>query len=770
MMRNKRNKLKTLSILISLLLFFINVGKFEVRADDTISNNADLVSIYINGQRINVIDPWISNYDMELPINTPEDLLSVVGEPYDLKSIVSVEGNKLVNNCALVKIIVTAEDNVSKRTYYVNVTLKEAGLDGSFTDIKTADFHSIALKSNGILYSFGENNFGQLGDGTRKTRTKPVQIKGLSNVIDFDTSNSHSIAVTSDGSVWVWGLNDYGQLYGGDRNDVLTPVKINELHDIVKVRSGNRYSLALDSNGVVWKFGYNSKGQFEDETENANLKPMPIKELKDIKVIDIETGDFHSLVLSAEGNVYAWGANDFGQLGDGTLINRYAPVKLSGLPGVRYINAKGNTSSCITEDGDALLWGETNYPEDRNILTPEAVQGIDEPLYTEFNNNNIVELSKDGTVYSSGSNKYGQLGDGTDIDRTSIESIYDMGSVKKISTSPYNIFMLGEGGYIYALGRNEIGQLGIDTTGNYMSTPQKLSEFNDSKVDMVYANRNSGEVDENTVINLATDTVNSKIYYTLNGSDPTDKSIPYSQPITVTRYTVIKAVAVKNGKYSAVSTFEYIISNKAGTELNITIGTKSTDEGIVVEIPIKFSNVPKTGISKLKFAIQFNPEIMEIYDVIPDDIITNSEDFDYYVSSDSDDTLILSFSSSSKNNYISESGNFAVLKLYITGNASPGKWSISQVFTSGEGFYSSSNSKLKVYYNAGYVDTNMLYGDVDGDKRVTALDLQYVQRYVSDNVSYFPESKGYEAADINKDGKITLSDIELIKKLILRGK
>jgi alpha-tubulin suppressor-like RCC1 family protein len=764
MVKNKRYEFKILSIIVSMFLIFITFGEFRVSASS--SSNADLVSININGQRINVTYPSVTNYSLELPVNTPEDFLTVVGEPYDLNSIVSVEGNKLIDKCALVKIIVTAENKTTSRTYYVNVTLKEPSLNGSFIDIKTADFHSLVLKNDGTLYSFGENDFGQLGDGTTETRNKPVQVKGLANVIDFDTSNSHSAAVTSDGSVWVWGLNDYGQLNSGSRSEVLTPIKVNGLYNIAKIRVGNRYNLALDRNGIVWFFGYNSKGQIYDEPEDAIMKPMKIKELSDIEIVDIETGDFHSLALTAEGEIYAWGANDYGQLGNGTLINKYYPVIVPDLEDVRYISAKGNTSSCITESGSAMLWGESSYPDIRSVSIPEEIDGIANPYSIEANNNNIVEVSKEGNVYSLGSNEYGQLGNGTYNDRDYFSLMSGVSKVKKMSSSPYNIFSVGGDGFIYAVGRNEVGQLGINTSGSPSVTVKKISEINDSLIDRVYSDRNSGEVEINTVVRLSTSALNSKIYYTIDGSDPTDKSLTYEKPIIITKYTVLKAIAVKYGKYSSVSTFEYYIRGNTVTNMEIIIGSKSTSEGSEIEIPITFSNVPDTGIANLKFAVQFNPEAIRLSSVTPGDIIKQSKDFSYSVS---DGTLIFSFTDSTKTNNIIKSGTFAVVKLYMKSSADLGRYSISQVFTSDEGFYSRLYQKYNVKIDAGYVDTNLMYGDVDGDQKVTALDLQYVQRYILNKLSYFPGSKGYTAADMDKDGSITSSDIELIKKSILRG-
>jgi alpha-tubulin suppressor-like RCC1 family protein len=758
-------KFKIGSLVMGILIFITAFTGIEARA--SASSNADLISITINGQRISIIYPWMTTYDLELPENTPEQLLNVIGEPEDISSIVSIEGNKLINKSALVKVIVTAENKTTKRVYYVNVTLREPSLTGNFIDIKTADFHSLALKSDGTLYGFGENEFGQLGDGTREPRNKPVQVKGIANVIDFDTSISHSAAVTSDGSVWVWGLNDYGQLSSENNSDILTPVKVSGLQDIAKVRTGNRFNIALDNSGLVWVWGYNSKGQLEDEEDTGALKPQLISQLSSLAIKDIEAGDFHSLVLSEEGKVYAWGSNEYGQLGNGTTNSKYFPSEIGDLGSIKFINAKGNTSSCVSDDGTVYIFGETNYLYGEAILIPEPVQDVDDTFIIEAANKNIVQLDLEGHVNAYGNNDYGQLGNGSYSSTSYFSSVYVAGRARKISISPYNIFIIGEDGGIYGAGRNDVGQLGTGAAAQSVSTLQKITEVADSQIDRVYADKASGEVSLNTTIKLATSTLSSKIYYTLDGSDPTEKSTLYVSPIPVTKYTIIKAVAVKNGKYSAVSTFEYVVSNSV-QDMSVAIGTKTAVSGSVIEVPITFLTVPQGGISNLKFAVQFNPEVLSLSDVVPGDIVKDSKDFSY--SKEEDGKIILTFSDSTKtSNNIIKTGTFAVLKLYLRSGNSSGKYTITQTFTSGEGFYSKYYKKYDVKYSQGFVNTGILYGDVDGDQKVTALDLQYVQRYVLNKLYYFPGSRGREAADMDKNGAIDSKDVELIKNQILKG-
>jgi alpha-tubulin suppressor-like RCC1 family protein len=775
--KSKKNVFKMLSIVLNFLLIILSVSGADVRASAVDSSNTDLISMTINGQKINVEYPWVVNYNLSLPSNASGDYLSVVTEVYDKNSTVSIEGNKIINNSALVKVTVTAENKISSRVYYVNVEVKDVDSNGGFVDIKTADFHTLALKDDGTLYSFGENKFGQLGDDTKTMRTSPVQVKKLTNVTDFDTSNSHSIAVTSDGAVWVWGLNDFGQLGVNSNKDILIPTKVEGISGIVKVKAGNRFNLALDKYGHVWFWGYNAKEQFEDNDNINLLKPSILSGLSSTKIIDIAAGDYHSLALSDEGNVYTWGANDFGQLGNGTLYNNNIPDEVIDLEKIKFISANGNTSSVITEDGRAYYWGEIIFyeggiSEEGTVVTvPELIEGISEAQRIEVNNNHIVYMKINGEVYSKGVNKYGQLGDGTINNKDYFSWISRINLVNKISISEHSSFFLSEDGYIYVSGRNDIGQLGVNQIGGIFITPKKLESFSSIIVSNVYSNYKSGEVDKLTVVRLATDTFGSRIFYTIDGSNPSDKSTIYRTPIVINEYTVIKAIALKDGRYSAVSNFEYIISNKAKTEMNITIGSKESKVGEYVEIPITLSNVPAGGISNLKVALKFNPEILSLQNITHGELVKESSDFSY--TKLSNDTILLSFYDSSRTNRnISKAGTLATIKFYVKYGVSAGRYSIEQVYNSEEGVYSKGVRVVNVYYNNGYVDAvnpnSIIYGDVDGDSKVTALDLQYVQRYISKKILYFPHYKGTETADVDKDGDIDSNDIELIKKIILK--
>jgi probable HAF family extracellular repeat protein len=244
-----------------------------------------------------------------------------------------------------------------------------SGLRGAVAIAAGGYGHSIALESDGTVWAWGYNIFGQLGDGTNTgpqtciignssyaCSMTPVRVIGLSGVAAISAGFYHSMALKLDGTVWTWGLNSFGQLGNGTNTNSNVPVQVSGLSNIVAIAGDAYHSMALKSDGTVWAWGDNEFGQLGNGTIiNSNI-PVQVSGLSG--VVAIATGGFgHSMALKSDGTVWTWGDNEFGQLGNGTITNSNIPVQVTGLSNVAAIAEGFYHSLALKSDGTVRTWG-----------------------------------------------------------------------------------------------------------------------------------------------------------------------------------------------------------------------------------------------------------------------------------------------------------------------------------------------------------------------------------------------------------------------------
>lgn len=281
--------------------------------------------------------------------------------------------------------------------------------------------HSLALRSDGIVFAWGTNFSGQLGDGTSVlNRNSPVQVSNLTNVIDVAVGNYHSLALKSDGTVWAWGSNVFSQLGDGTTTDRLTPVQVSGLTNIVAIDSTNYHSLAVKSDGTVWAWGYNTDSQLGDGTTTTPLAPVQVSGLS--QVSGVSAGTSHSLAVKTDGTVWVWGNNAGGQLGIGTTTNQTTPIQIPGLSNVKEVDGSWMHSVALKNDGTVWAWGNNHSGQlgdgttGTTYLSPSQVVGISGVTSLSTSSSFTVAHKSDGTVWAWGKNRFGQLGDGTTTD------------------------------------------------------------------------------------------------------------------------------------------------------------------------------------------------------------------------------------------------------------------------------------------------------------------------------------------------------------------
>jgi alpha-tubulin suppressor-like RCC1 family protein len=248
-----------------------------------------------------------------------------------------------------------------------------------------------------------------------------VAVNGLTTgVVAIGAGDENSVALKADGSVWAWGRNDRGQLGNGTNTDSDVPVLVSGLSSgVTAIADGRDFSLALKSDGSVWGWGNNFNSQLGNGTEETQEStPTRVKGLG-ARVTAIAVGDVHSMALTSEARVWAWGSNRSGQLGDGSSRDSRMPVQVSILSGVKAIAAgRSDDSLALMSDGSVWAWGwgaagqlGNGTTTDRSV--PIAVSSLARDVTAiaagDFDN---LALKSDGSVWAWGSNNHGELGDG----------------------------------------------------------------------------------------------------------------------------------------------------------------------------------------------------------------------------------------------------------------------------------------------------------------------------------------------------------------------
>ena len=190
--------------------------------------------------------------------------------------------------------------------------------------IEAGSFHTLALKSNGTVWAWGLNDDGELGDNSAINRSTPVQVGasvlGFTNIIAIAAGDNHSMALKSDGTVWVWGSNEFAQIGNGTASgvDQLVPVQNTTLSNITQIAAGVFHSMAQDKTGKVFVWGDNFYGQVGNGAASDTPQTTPVQTATLSGVIEIDTAGFTNYARLADGSVRAWGANDGGEIGNGT--------------------------------------------------------------------------------------------------------------------------------------------------------------------------------------------------------------------------------------------------------------------------------------------------------------------------------------------------------------------------------------------------------------------------------------------------------------------
>ncbi|MEA2645150.1 MAG: hypothetical protein QOE92_233 [Chloroflexota bacterium] len=379
--------------------------------------------------------------------------------------------------------------------------------------------HSVAVKSDGTAYGWGDNSNGQVGNNDSPNDTdEPALVTGvggtgnLSGVVAVAAGGNQALALLTDGTVRAWGRNAEGEL--GDNNapnDSDSPVQVvgpggtGTLGGIVAVAEGRYHSLALKSDGTVWAWGNNSNGQLGDGNGPTD-SPTPVQVLGAggtgvlSGVVAIGAGNYYSMALKSDGTVWTWGQDDNGQLGDGdpqtdsdTPVQVVGPGGVGTLGGVVAIAPNRHQALVLRSDGTVWAWGNNangelgdNSTTERH--TPVQVVGaggsgfLTDVIAVAMGGHHALAAKSDGSAWGWGRNADYQVGDGTNTERHVPTQVVGAGGtgtlagVESVTAGDHHSLALRTDGTIWGWGRDNSGEVGNNTSGPDVQTPSKVSQ------------------------------------------------------------------------------------------------------------------------------------------------------------------------------------------------------------------------------------------------------------------------------------------------------
>lgn len=403
------------------------------------------------------------------------------------------------------------------RSYYTNFNMFDAsdksqidlGYDETIIMVSVGDEHSGLLTSYGRLYMWGDNRYGKLGDGSYGDQYTPVEITEYFNltpgekIIQIALGLEHSMALTNLGNVYTWGSNEYGQLGNNSIYNESRPVKIttyfslNSQEIITQISAGYWHNGAITNQGHVFTWGSNSGGRLGIGRTLINVAKTPRNITNSFNlgygeiIIELSLGGWQSMALSSEGRIYTWGDNSYGGLGNGESIytNQYAPAEitkyfnLSVEEKVISLSSGYQHSSAVTNQGRLFMWGQSKNGQIGDGRLTYSMLPLDITQYFNLSEGEMIvnsglstfsssAFTSDNRVFTWGGNSYGVLGDGSTSTKTTpydVTENMDLNDNEHILSSAYieHMMVVTSDSRVITWGSNTNGQLGLGTTASH---------------------------------------------------------------------------------------------------------------------------------------------------------------------------------------------------------------------------------------------------------------------------------------------------------------
>jgi alpha-tubulin suppressor-like RCC1 family protein len=329
--------------------------------------------------------------------------------------------------------------------------------------------HGCARKFDGTLWCWGANDSGQLGDGTGVDHASPAPVMALGNgVVEVSVGDLFSCARRADSTLWCWGSNVSGQLGNGSFDNSLAPTQVSALGAAVaEVSAGDLFACARKLDGTVWCWG---TGPLGNGAVTSSATPVQVAALG-TAAAEVSTGDGAACARKTDGTLWCWGSNTFGVVGDGTTTDRLSPVQVTALGANVTGVSVGDIFACgVMSDGSVWCWGANDHGQlgdgtTTNHSLPMQVPTLHNVATVSADGRHACAHRRDGTLACWGWNAHGELGDGTTSDRSTPVAVSALGtSVAEVSAGiNHNSCSVLADSSIWCWGGNEFGQVGDGT-------------------------------------------------------------------------------------------------------------------------------------------------------------------------------------------------------------------------------------------------------------------------------------------------------------------
>ena len=345
-------------------------------------------------------------------------------------------------------------DNYYGQTAYVgNSPVQAVG------SVAAGDTHSIVVKTDGSMWAWGDNDTGQLGVSDTVHRSSPIQVGSLTNWSTAYAGSDYSIVKKTNNSLWAWGKNNLGQTGVFTQNNTAwVDIKLSPYY----------VGLGLQSDGTLWSWGHNyyyNHGQLGVLGVSWTHTPIPIGSSTDWNSIGI--GKSASYAIKTNGTLWAWGGGGQGALGLNDTVNRSTPVQVGALTNWALVSGGQYNALAVKTDGTLWAWGSyyngmLGLSTQTSISSPVQVGSLTNwwRIYTN-QSSTVAAVKQDGTLWTWGSNSYGQLGLGDRIHRSSPVQVGSFNGWSSVSMGRNSTAAIRTNGTLWTWGSNGSGQLGL---------------------------------------------------------------------------------------------------------------------------------------------------------------------------------------------------------------------------------------------------------------------------------------------------------------------